>query len=161
MAVTRMLQSFTGLPVILTERKLSHELGYRPDKLTASEDHGTRWERERALIEASLSGKPMLIGLPAHSLLHTDALGWLAARTRLVYLRENPASAIDRIVQQSGSDPHKHWLLTRGEPFDVGRLRSHLSAAGRTLEQCPEVLDIAGQEAHRIAWNLLEPLGLA
>lgn len=159
--ITRMVGSFTGLGVLLTDRKLAHALEHHPDRLTAQDKHDERWSWEKRLLEAAFAGGPVLVAMGSHSLFRARALDWLKTRAHTVYVREPHERVLERVVQDIAKKPDKHWLLTRGEVVDPSRVLVELAQHDAVLQGCHQVFDAQRGASHGIARDLLERLDLS
>lgn len=159
-AIVKMLGSFSGVVPVLTDRSLSHELGYLPDKLTAEGRHDERWSLERRLLQRALGEGYPVVAFSSYSAVHADALPWLAKRGTTIYLREDRDVIVNRVTEAVAQDHKRHWLLAQGEPVVPAKVNRLLDAHDAVLRRCERTLDAPGLESHAIAYGLLEPLGL-
>lgn len=160
-AIARMVASFTGLPVLLVERKLMHAVEHHPDRWTAEGRHSERWDQELRLMRATFSAVRPVVGVHSHSALRLGALRWLNENARTVYVREPAEQVLARIEADIAKDPTRHWVLTGGDPLDPAKVIAELTRHQAVLDGCHHALDATGATPHGIAWGLLEPLGLS
>ena len=155
--ITRMVGSFTGLPVLLMERKLSHALEHHPDRYTAEGRHADRWASEKRLLDAAFSASRPVVAMPSQSVLRMGALGWLADHADTVYVQESLEVVLARVA---AAPVEKHWLLTRGEPLDRALAAREITSHASALDACPRRLTATKVESHGIAREIIAALGL-
>ena len=106
-AIARMVSSFTGLGVLLVERKLMHATEHHPDRWTTEGRHSERWDQELRLLRAAFSATKPVVGMHSHSVLRLGALRWLKENARTVYVREPGERVLERVTADAAKGPEE------------------------------------------------------